>query len=99
MISDRGAPFACSRCDAAAIVAPGTVGTPMHRCAGLGGMSVPFAPAGTASKVELNAREDYVGTDDVQRDADGRVWMSAVTTTDEGESLAVYAPCAHATIG
>jgi hypothetical protein len=91
--------YACSRCDTTATIPITAAGSPMHTCAGAGGMTVPLALAGKSSKVELVERQDYVGDDDVQRDDEGRVWMSVVVTTDEQESVAVYAPCAHAKIG
>jgi hypothetical protein len=71
-------------------------GTPMHDCVGVLGMRIPYAPSGESSKVTMHAREDYVRDEDVQRDTEGRVWMSATVTTDHGEHLAVYAPTAHA---
>jgi hypothetical protein len=89
--------YACSRCDVTAPVANTTAGVPMHPCAGLSGMNVPLAPADRKSKVELFEREDYVGGELVQRDAEGRVWMSARVTTDETEHVVAYAPTAHVT--
>lgn len=59
------------------------------------GMTLPYAPMGKRSDVRMVKREDYVRTDDVQRDAEGRVWSAAVVTTDEAEHVAVYAPTAH----
>lgn len=96
MITDPGVLHGCSRCDSTVMLAAGVLDVPMHTCPGLGGMAVPYAPAGESSKVELLERQDYVRGDDVQRDDEGRVWMSAVVTTDSREHVAVYAPCAHA---
>ena len=86
----------CSRCDTTTATADAQPGTPTHRCAGASGMTIPFVPAGVRSKVELVERGDYVGAEDVQRDDEGRVWMSAVVTTGDTEHVAVYAPTAHA---
>ena len=87
-------PYACSRCETTALVADSERGSAMHPCPGLGGMAVPLAPADQRSKAELVAREDYVGADRVQTDAEGRVWSSVVVTTDECEHVGVYAPTA-----
>lgn len=86
----------CSRCDATMATAEDQAGTPTHRCAGLSGMTIPFAPAGQSSGVRLVERGDYVGNEDVQRDDDGRVWSHVVVSTDEADHVAVYAPTAHA---
>ena len=69
-------------------------GLPMHCCAGLGGLTAPFVPAGTRAKHEAVDREDYLGSDIPQRDADGRVVMAIRTTRDEGEDCTVLAPTA-----
>lgn len=44
-------------------------------------------------------RDDYVGEDMVQVDADGRVWAGARATRDDGEDVVVYAPCATGKAG
>jgi hypothetical protein len=67
--------------------------TRFHACRGLRGLTAPFVPAGTARD-----REDYVGGDMVQTDGDGRPVMSVVTTRDDGQDVAVLAPCATATL-
>jgi len=46
------------------------------------------------AEVEAREREDYVGTEKVQTDEDGRPVMSVVTTRDNGQDTAVYAPVA-----
>ena len=51
-------------------------------------------PAGTAAKVERRDRDDYVGTDIVQVDGNGRAVMSVVTTRDNGQDVIVFAPLA-----
>lgn len=67
----------------------------MHNCPGLANFSVYFVPAGTKCKVAAVEREDYVNGEDVRYDADHRPIMAVVTTRDDGEDRAVYAPCAH----
>lgn len=86
----------CSRCEGTAATDDMQAGTPTHVCSGAFGMTIPFAPMGVRSKVELTERADYVGGEDVQRDSEGRVWMSATVTTDNTEAVAVYAPTAYA---
>ena len=68
--------------------------THFHTCPRLRGLSAPLIPAGTAAKVEAMDREDYVGKDKVQIDENGRPVMSVVTTRDNGQDTAVFAPAA-----
>lgn len=70
------------------------IGNRFHTCPGLRGLTAPLLPAGTAAKVEARERDDYVGRDMVQADGEGRPVMSVVTTRDEGQDVAVLAPCA-----
>ena len=67
-----------------------------HICPKLHGLTAPMLPAGTKAKVEAREREDYVGTDTVQTDDEGRPMMSVVTTRDDGQDVAVFAPLATA---
>jgi hypothetical protein len=55
-----------------------------------------MVPAGTRAKVVAVEREDYIGSELVQTDADGRPVMAIVTTRDEGQDCTVLAPCATA---
>lgn len=66
----------------------------MHNCAGTGGMSVPLVPKGTKGELRVVEREDYVGTESVQRNDEGRPIMSVVTIRDDGQDCTVYAPTA-----
>jgi hypothetical protein len=70
-----------------------------HNCAGLAGLSAPMVPAGTRAKVEAVEREDYIGGQDVQYDGNGRPIMAVVTTRDDGNDVAVYAPTAYGSFG
>lgn len=70
--------------------------TRMHPCSEAGGMTVPMVLAGTKGKLVMHQREDYVGTEDVQKADDGTVYMSAEIVRDDGTDLAVYAATAHA---
>lgn len=68
-----------------------------HTCPKLRGLSAPMVPAGSKAKVELREREDYVNGDQVQLDPEhGRPVMSIVTTRDNGQDVAVFAPTATA---
>ncbi|HEU4543056.1 MAG TPA: hypothetical protein VFR23_18135 [Jiangellaceae bacterium] len=70
--------------------------TPFHSCRGLRGLSAPFIVAGTKAKVEASERDDYVGSEQVQTDGEGRPVMAIVTTRDDGQDCAVLAPAATA---
>jgi hypothetical protein len=59
-------------------------------------MEIPMRRAGEDSEVRLVEREDYVGTEDVRTDEDGRVWMAAQVVHGDGhEDRFVYAPTAY----
>lgn len=72
--------------------------TRFHTCPGLRGLTAPMVPAGTRCKAETVERQDYIGSDLVQIDADGRPVMSVVVTRDDGTDCVVYAPCATASV-
>lgn len=68
-----------------------------HICPKLRYLTAPMVPAGTKAKVELREREDYVNGDKVQLDPERkRPVMSIVTTRDNGQDVAVFAPTATA---
>ena len=94
--------WSCPNCDLTDVThivcGPGEVPSRFHSCRGLRGISAPMVPAGTKCKVEQVDREDYVGSELVQRDGEGRPLMAVVTTRDDGEDRAVYAPCATADV-
>lgn len=73
--------------------------TRMHECRGLKGLTAPFVPAGTRCKVEAVEREDYVGEEDVTYDGEDRPIMRVETTRDDGNDVAVFAPCANSSGG
>lgn len=86
----------CPNCTLTDLTRQAQPHTRMHPCAGLNGLTAPMVPAGTRCKVEAEQREDYVGRELVQTDATGRPFMAVRTTRDDGEDLAVLAPCATA---
>lgn len=65
-----------------------------HPCPRLRGITAPMVRAGVSAKVEVREREDYVGTERVTTDDEGRPVMSVVTTRDDGQDVAVFAPVA-----
>lgn len=69
--------------------------TRFHACRGLKGLTAPYVPAGTRCKVEAVEREDYIGKEDVTFDGDNRPIMRVETTRDDGNDVAVFAPCAY----
>lgn len=85
----------CPNCSAEHVTEQAEPHTPFHTCPGLRGLTAPYIPAGTKAQVVAVEREDYVGGEDVQRDAEGRPVMSVVTVRDDGQDVAVYAPTAN----
>jgi hypothetical protein len=57
-----------------------------------------MVPDGVNAKVEAVERDDYIGREMVTLDGDGRPIMRVETTRDEGTDVAVFAPCATATL-
>jgi hypothetical protein len=70
--------------------------TRFHPCPKMHGLTTPMLPKGTSAKVEIREREDYVGTERVTTDDRGRAVQSIVTTRDNGQDVAVFAPSATA---
>lgn len=66
----------------------------MHNCPRMGGLTTPLVRAGVNAKHELVLRGDYVNGERVQRDDQGRVAQSIVTTRDDGQDVTVFAPTA-----
>lgn len=89
----------CPNCDHIDVTCEVQPHSRFHNCAGLAGLSAPMVPAGTRAKVEAREREDYIAGEDVQYDGNGRPIMAVVTTRDDGNDVAVYAPTAHGRLG
>ena len=85
--------WVCPNCPASAV----TVGADnrFHACPELAGLLAPMVLDGVRARVRAVVREDYVRGEDVRRDGEGRPVMAVVTTRDDGEDCAVYAPTAH----
>lgn len=86
--------WVCPNCSQTDVTHEARPHSRFHTCAGLRGLTAPFVPEGTSCKVVAHDRDDYVGNDIVQTDANGRPVMSVVTTRDDGVDTIVFAPTA-----
>lgn len=85
----------CPRCTFRDVTREAQPHTRLHTCSGLGGLTAPMVEEGAHVKVTVEYRQDYVGSEDVQLDGEGRPVMTVRTTRDTGDDIAVYAPTAH----
>ena len=67
----------------------------MHTCPRLHMLTAPMVRAGVRAKVWAGLREDYQGREITQDGDDGRPYMQVVTTRDNGQDVAILAPCAQ----
>ena len=89
--------WVCPNCPAVDVTREARPHTRFHVCPGLRGLAAPMVEAGVHCKVEAREREDYVGSEVVELDPErGRPVMAVVTTRDDGEDVAVFAPTAVA---
>jgi hypothetical protein len=86
--------WTCPNCTTESITHEPRPHTRFHTCRGLKGLTAPMVEAGTRAEVIAVERDDYVGTERVQTDAEGRPVMAVVTKRDDGEDRAVLAPVA-----
>ncbi len=85
----------CPNCPTEDVTNEARPHTRFHACKGLRGLVAPMVPVGTRAKVEAHEREDYINGEAVQLDPErGRPVMSVVTTRDDGQDTAVFAPSA-----
>lgn len=84
----------CPNCDFTDVTYERQPHSRMHPCRGLKGLHAPMVPAGTRCKVEAVEREDYIGKETVTRDGENRPIMRVETTREDGNDVAVFAPCA-----
>lgn len=83
----------CERCNVRDVTPP-DVTNRYHFCSGLSGLTAPLRRPG--ERVLIQMREDYVGTEDVQYDGEGRPVASLSTERVDGSNdLHVYAPTAY----
>lgn len=86
--------WVCPNCNLTDVTHEARPHTRFHTCRGLKGLTAPMVPVGTRCKVEAVEREDYIGREMVQVDGEGRPIMRVETTREEGNDVAVLAPCA-----
>ncbi len=91
--------WVCPMCTATHVTHESLPHTPFHSCRGMRLLTVPFVPDGTNCKMVALERDDYIGRESVQTDAEGRPVMQVVTTRDEGQDCTVYAPSATVMVG
>lgn len=84
----------CPNCTATDVTHESRPHTRFHACRGLKGLTAPYVPAGTHCKVEAVEREDYIKKEHVTLDGENRPIMRVETTRDDGNDVAVFAPCA-----
>lgn len=85
----------CPNCMAKEVTHEAQPHSRFHACRGLKGLTAPMVPAGTHCKVEAVEREDYVGKEEVTVDGEGRPVMAIETTREDGNDVAVFAPCVN----
>jgi hypothetical protein len=89
--------WSCPNCTFTDVTHEAQPHTRYHACKGLKGLSAPMVPAGSKAKVSAVEREDYIGTEQVQTDAEGRPMMAVVTEREDGSNdVTVFAPTAVA---
>src|SRR5262245_44981889 len=91
--------WVCPNCTTTRITHGRPTDIPFHPCRGLRGLSTPMVADGTKCKVESYEREDYINGELVQYDKSGIPIMNVVTTRDDGQDCAVYAPAAGVGVG
>ena len=83
--------WVCPRCDQNEIT-PFNVPNRYHLCKGMAGLNVPMVPPGSDVDLVAHEREDYIGTEDVQTDGNGRPVMSVSVRRPDGSNDAVVYP-------
>lgn len=79
--------------------AQAAVASRFHPCGGLRGLTAPMVLAGTDCKVIAVERQDYVGSEIVQTDGNGRPVMAIHTEYADGRNdVAILAPTAQGSI-
>lgn len=87
----------CPECRKTDVTNDDGKGIRFHICPRLRGLSAPMVLAGTAAKLVLNERQDYVGKELVRLDPErGRPVMSITTVRDDGQDAVIFAPTATA---
>lgn len=85
----------CPNCTVTDVTYEAAPHTRFHTCRGLRGLTAPMVPTGSDCKVTAVERDDYVGSEMVQVDGEGRPVMAVITARADGSNdVAVLAPCA-----
>jgi hypothetical protein len=87
--------WVCPLCGLTDMTREARVHSRMHPCARLGGLTAPMVNKRDRCEVTVHEREDYIGNEIVQVDADGRPVMAVKTVKDDGEDICVYAPTSY----
>jgi hypothetical protein len=87
--------WVCPNCDLTAVTRRADAHTEFHNCSGLAFLWSPMIEHGIKAKVHAVERGDYVGSEDVRHDGNGRPIMSVITTRDDGQDCVAYAATAH----
>jgi hypothetical protein len=66
-----------------------------HNCPRLHFLVAPLVRKGTRCKVWAMERQDYQGREITQDGDNGRPYMQVVTTREDGQDVAILAPCAQ----
>ena len=87
--------WSCPNCKFTDVIHEGRPHTRYHTCAGLKGLLAPMMQAGERVKISAVEREDYIGTEKVATNAEGRPVMAVVTEREDGSNdVSVFAPTA-----
>jgi hypothetical protein len=86
----------CHHCTATDVTRIAGTHSRFHACRGMALMTIPFVPEGVDCVVETAERQDYIGAELVQRNAEGRPIMNVSTRYADGHNdLAVFMPTAR----
>lgn len=86
----------CPRCNTRDVTRVADPHSRFHPCPGLGGITAPMVQEGQRVKVTAVERDDYIGGEDVQYDADGRPIAQVISERPDGSNdVIVFAPTAH----
>lgn len=89
----------CPSCGLLDVTREARAHTRMHPCPALGGLTAPMVEAGSKARHVAQDRQDYVGKEQVQLDADGRPVMAVTTEHADGrQDCTVFAPTASARV-
>ena len=89
--------WSCPNCHLTTVTRGPFLPNRMHHCPKLHGITAPLMRSGVKAKVEAMVRQDYVGGEIVTYDERRKPIMSVITTRDNGQDTAVFAPVAQGT--